>query len=49
MTMLLMIGTFVASASWLLARARLEAQQLKCLRVTRQAVARADDPRGEAE
>ncbi len=36
MTTLLMIGTFVACLPWLLARARLEAQQLRCLRVTRQ-------------
>jgi serine/threonine protein kinase HipA of HipAB toxin-antitoxin module len=34
MTMFLMIGTFVGSLSWLLARARLEAQQLKRSRVT---------------
>jgi hypothetical protein len=36
MTMLLTMGTMAAAVTWLLARARLEAQQLKCFRVTRQ-------------
>jgi CheY-like chemotaxis protein len=48
MTMLLMIGTFVASISWLLAWARLEAQQVKSLRVTRHGIARGSETGGLA-
>lgn len=57
MTMLLVIGMSVASISWLVAWTRLQAEQVRCLRVTRrQRFARrsesltvADSLRGELE